>query len=120
MLSYRYRCRVVDVHDGDTVKVLIDCGFRVSTTVWIRLKDVYAPELSTLEGVGARDYLREILSISDNLIVETEINRNGNEVMSFTRYIGALYFEENLRTSINQHLAEVFPKAGVGVKGGAA
>ncbi len=39
-------CRIVVVHDGDTLRLDADLGFSVHAYVWVRLKDVRAPELS--------------------------------------------------------------------------
>lgn len=44
------------VIDGDTLDVLIDCGFNVYTYATIRLEGVNAPETNTTEGKAAKAY----------------------------------------------------------------
>jgi endonuclease YncB( thermonuclease family) len=58
---YRYRAEVLDVHDADTYKLRIDLGFRCAVTIQCRLRGVNAPELSTLEGKDARDFVKILL-----------------------------------------------------------
>ena len=45
-MSWSFPCRVIDVHDGDTVKVEVDLGFEVRYQIGVRLYNVYAPELA--------------------------------------------------------------------------
>ena len=62
---YRYRADLASVHDGDTVTLDLDLGLRVRARVTARLYGpdpdgrvgLDAPELSTPEGVAARDWL---------------------------------------------------------------
>lgn len=50
--------RIVEWHDGDTVKVQIDHGHSVFTEHWYRLEGVDTPELHTPEG---KEVLQEVL-----------------------------------------------------------
>lgn len=50
---YTYRGRIIDVHDGDTVTVVIDLGFDITTTRKLRLHGINTPELPTPEGKRA-------------------------------------------------------------------
>jgi endonuclease YncB( thermonuclease family) len=54
--GYWRRAVVLDVHDGDTLKVAVDLGFGAEITLKLRVSHVNAPELSTPAGVTARDY----------------------------------------------------------------
>lgn len=65
-----YRARVVEVHDGDTVTLDIDLGFAVqiagksfknNTNLSCRIFGINAPELSTPQGIQARDFARTLL-----------------------------------------------------------
>jgi len=57
-------CTVLDVHDGDTVKVDIDHGMGIwSRGVLVRLVGVAARELRDPGGPEARDYLRGLLPL---------------------------------------------------------
>jgi micrococcal nuclease len=42
---YEYRCRVIDIYDGDTLTLEVDLGFRIATTIRVRLLDVDTPEI---------------------------------------------------------------------------
>lgn len=58
MNLYVYRVSLVRVVDGDTVILDVDCGFNI----WLhglrfRLSRINAPELSTPEGIAARDWM---------------------------------------------------------------
>lgn len=69
---YTYRAKVLAIHDADTLRVDIDCGFGV----WlanqpIRLNGVDAPELGTVEGRAARDWLRAQLPVGTVVTLTT-------------------------------------------------
>lgn len=42
---YHYRCRLLDVIDGDTVELEIELGFHARLTVRVRLDGIDTPEL---------------------------------------------------------------------------
>ena len=46
--------RIVEVHDGDTLRLDVDLGFSVHAYVWVRLLDVRAPELHQAGGAQAK------------------------------------------------------------------
>jgi endonuclease YncB( thermonuclease family) len=46
--------RLIDVHDGDTVRLNVDQGWEDHGYRWIRLLDVFAPELNEAGGVAAK------------------------------------------------------------------
>lgn len=90
------------VHDGDTVKLLIDLGFDARVEKWVRLADVRAPELSQIGGAEARSYVIEWLTVNTGrfppeyrwpLRVCTEITRKAEptEITSLNRYVGWIY-----------------------------
>lgn len=87
---YNYQAAVSRVTDGDTVRFLIDMGMYVRTEQAIRLKDVFAPELSTPEGKVARDSV--ILWLAEHLhsvgktwpyTIDTEKDKQ-----TFNRFVG--------------------------------
>lgn len=60
--NFRYRAKIVRIHDGDTVFADVDLGFQT----WlheepIRLLGINAPELSTKDGPGATDFLEGLV-----------------------------------------------------------
>lgn len=56
-----YRATLLDVHDGDTIRVQVDHGFRRYEEVGIRLLDLACRELSEPGGKEARDYVKTLL-----------------------------------------------------------
>jgi len=89
--------RVVDVHDGDTLKLDVDLGFATHAYVWIRLKGVRAPELSDPTGPQAKGDLQAWLETNapDGLVMVSTFQIAGStkeihEQMTFIRYIGVV------------------------------
>lgn len=89
--------RVVTAHDGDTLKLDVDCGFSVHAYVWIRLKGVRAPELAEPTGPQARQDLEAWLATDapDGLVMVSTFQTAGsvkeiNEQRTFIRYLGVV------------------------------
>lgn len=57
MTDRRFPCRIDAVTDGDTLLTTIDAGFRIHVQSKVRLMGIDCPELSTLEGKLARDFV---------------------------------------------------------------
>jgi len=65
-------CTVLDVHDGDTVKVDIDHGMGIwSRGVLVRLVGVAARELRDPGGPEARDHLAGLLPVGAQVHVDS-------------------------------------------------
>lgn len=78
---YFYRCNLVRVVDGDTVRVDIDLG----CDVWlrnesIRLYGINAPELRRHDPAGehAKDYLSGLLSLAPTRLTQAKANPKKN------------------------------------------
>lgn len=56
-----YPATIIGVHDGDTIKLIVDLGFSVWYTTNCRLFGCNAAELSTEAGKAARDNLATLL-----------------------------------------------------------
>ncbi|MBI2950719.1 thermonuclease family protein, partial [bacterium] len=56
------RAVVEEVVDGDTLWTRVDCGFRAWTRQKLRLRGIDAPELSTVAGQRARDFVAKALA----------------------------------------------------------
>lgn len=70
---YQYRAVIRSIHDGDTITVDIDLGFGVQLhDQKIRLYGINAPELSTAEGVAAREALVALAGDSTAVVLETQ------------------------------------------------
>ncbi len=64
-----YTAVVTDVHDGDTITVLMDLGFNISFKCNCRLYGINAPELSTDAGKKALEYIKTLVTIGDKVSV---------------------------------------------------
>jgi hypothetical protein len=107
---------VLDVHDGDTIKLDVDVGFGTHRWVWVRLRKVRCPELREPGGLLARqatlDWLAghtapgaALLGVGQwvSLITEQVAGevREIREVMTFVRYVGEVFAGG---ASLNDHL----------------
>lgn len=83
MTTYPYPLAVVrDVHDGDTIGLDIDLGFKQALLTrnpitgkrqfTCRLFGINAPELGTPEGAAARDFLASLLPPGTRVMVESK------------------------------------------------
>lgn len=89
------------IHDGDTVRLLVDLGFDQRAEKWIRLADTRAPEVKPMQPGGAEtrlyvvEWLTKATSYGLNwpLRVITEITHTAEptEVESISRYVGWVY-----------------------------
>lgn len=61
------RGTVVNIHDGDTIKIKTAAGL-----VSVRLQNIDAPELAQPGGHESRDYLRRLAPLGQVLTVQTE------------------------------------------------
>jgi len=59
---------VIDVHDGDTMTLVIDLGFNVTVKQHCRLKGINAPELSTQAGKDALAFALTLVEPGDTVI----------------------------------------------------
>ena len=93
-------CRIVDVHDGDTVTC------EITRRVRVRLLDCWAPEVNGAEkprGIKSRDALRAIaLQKSGTLYVPTEGNDEIGDVMTFDRVLGHVWLDDDPSESLSQ------------------
>lgn len=105
--QYVYKCQVVKVVDGDTVDVLVDLGFSITTKQRIRLYGINTPELNSKD-----ELLRNRASDAAKLIatlcfgVECTI-KTYSAKDKWGRYLADLYITEAGNTlSVGQLLVE--------------
>lgn len=77
---------VLDVHDGDTVRLLLDCGVETGAFPWIRIAGVNCPELGTPGGAEATDFTRGLLLGAHAISVSV----HGR---SFARWVGQVFVD---------------------------
>lgn len=62
---------VIKVIDGDTVDVRLDLGFRIYHEIRLRLYGINTPEMGTVEGRAARNYLIGLINAEPVLTLRT-------------------------------------------------
>lgn len=81
---------LLEVYDGDTIRIRIDVGWDLDLKMWIRLQGYNAAEIKGPEkkqGVSARMALEDILTGRKRLIVQSFINKEKDRIKSFERFI---------------------------------
>ena len=99
--QYIYKATVQRVVDGDTVDLLIDCGFNILRTERIRFYAVDAWETRGEErerGLEAKKFVQDLLPVGAECVVRT-----GKEQGKFGRYLGEIFVEGK---SLNDMLLE--------------
>lgn len=78
---YQYKCKIVEVIDGDTVKVDIDVGFSIGmNNLVIRILGIDSPESRTQDpieksfGLLSKKRLEELLPVNSIQIVKTTVD----------------------------------------------
>ena len=106
---YQYKATVERIVDGDTIDVIIDLGFKITTNQRIRLAGINTPETYTVKkdseeykkGVAARQYVEQRLAENNNtMLIETD-----KYTGKFGRYIGTIYLDDTSKT-LNDELVE--------------
>jgi micrococcal nuclease len=101
---YQYKIsKIRRVLDGDTVDVTIDLGFNIHLNHRVRLSNIDAPSVRTLNeevkkyGLRAKEKLEEYLNFDGNIIVATQ---KPSETEKYGRVLGEIYVEgHNLTAS---------------------
>lgn len=89
--------RVIEIIDGDTLKVVISLGFDIYLEKLLRLVDINAPEVRSLNeevklyGLRAKQKLEEYVNVGDGRLIVSTMKPNPNDV--FGRVLGSLYKE---------------------------
>lgn len=63
---------VVSIVDGDTFHLVLDLGWRISYQARVRIAHVNAPELSTPEGVAAREWAETVIKPGDPVVFRSK------------------------------------------------
>jgi micrococcal nuclease len=103
---YEYSAEVLRVVDGDTVDVLIDCGFSTFRKERIRLHGIDAPESRTrdkeekVRGLAAKARLQELIkNTSKKVIIKTKLDKKGK----YGRILGVIW-DEDKKKNFNKML----------------
>ncbi len=110
---WQYRAKIVKVIDGDTLDVVIDVGFNMTTTQRVRLLGINCPEIKGVtrgDGLRAKDYtekwvagIKQVHSNPSNdewpFVIETSKDD------AFGRWLARIYkSEDQIKTSLNSDL----------------
>jgi endonuclease YncB( thermonuclease family) len=83
---HTYKAYLEKVVDGDTLRVVLDLGFKTYHKEILRLAGINAPEKGTTSGTKSTNILKEILSKAEFLIIKT------NKIDIYGRYIADVFF----------------------------
>ena len=71
---YVYNAQIMRVIDGDSVEIIVDCGFGIAFRMKARLYSINAPEMNTDEGKAAKAALSKLLnetSLAEGMLLHT-------------------------------------------------
>lgn len=106
---YKYKAKIDRIVDGDTMDVIIDLGFKVTTHQRIRLQGINTPETYSVKknseeykkGMAAKNFaVQRIEENNFEALVETE-----KDTGKYGRYIATVWLADNT-TSLNDELVE--------------
>lgn len=106
---YKYKARVDRIVDGDTMDVIIDLGFKVTTHQRIRLQGINTPETYSVKkdseeykkGMAAKNFVIQRIEANNfEALVETE-----KDTGKYGRYIATVWLADN-PVSLNDELVE--------------
>jgi len=85
---YQYKATVDRVVDGDTIDLIIDLGFRITTHQRIRLEDIDTPEVRGEEredGLVSKAFVEEHMPVDSDVMVAT------SKTGKYGRWLGKVY-----------------------------
>lgn len=109
---YEYRAAVLKVVDGDTVHLMVDLGFDVQRKDSFRLFGINAPEMSTPEGIAAKDHLSLLLAYRAGDPNPLTITTVKDRREKYGRYLATLWMggeSVNLKMVQDGHAVEYMP-----------
>ena len=104
---FTYRADVVEVIDGDTIKVSIPLGFGFTTVQKLRLRGLDAPEIESAEGKEAKAFVEAMLSkTKEPLLIKThksdKYDRYLADVWIDNQYLNQALLDQGLAISFNE------------------
>lgn len=67
MAQWTVPAKVIEVIDGDTVRLTLDLGWHITFVARVRLAKINAPELSTTDGAKAKEFAQTLLKVGDEV-----------------------------------------------------
>ena len=84
---YTYQAQVERVVDGDTLAVNVDCGFGIWIRQKLRLKGIDTPELNTVAGLQAKQWVEGQLTGVPRVIIRT------HKADKYDRYLADVFYQ---------------------------
>jgi micrococcal nuclease len=108
-MKYYYHAKLKRVIDGDTLDLIIDIGFKMTTTQRIRLASIDTPETFRRKktskeyrmGMAAKDYVVNRLSENSNEMKIETLKITGK----YGRYLGIIWLGDS-DISLNEELVQ--------------
>ena len=106
---YQYKATVERIVDGDTMDVIVDLGFKITTNQRIRLAKINTPETYNvkkgseeyIKGMAAKEYVIQRIQTNNNeIILETD-----KLVGKYGRYIGTIILTDS-DVTLNDELVQ--------------
>jgi micrococcal nuclease len=106
---YQYKAKVERIVDGDTIDIVIDLGFKITTNQRIRMARINTPETFNAKkdseeyqkGLAAKQFVEQRLAANNYEIkLETE-----KVTEKYGRYIGTIWLSDSA-VSLNDELVE--------------
>lgn len=109
---YQYKAKILEVIDGDTLKIELSLGFNIYHKVSLRLVEINAPEVRTLNeevkkyGLRAKEKLQEYVSNNDGEVIVSTLKPDSRD--AYGRVLGTLYKEGQSLTASEFMLANKY------------
>ncbi len=105
--KYHYSAKVIDIHDGDTIKVDIDLGFGVILkNQTFRFFGINAPEIhgdTKTAGIKTTAHVQKALADKEIIIVTIK-----DEKEKFGRWLGRIFYHDGEEwINLNQELIDM-------------
>ncbi len=105
---YKYKAKIDRVVDGDTLDIVVDLGFKITTNQRIRLQGIDTPETYNVKkdseeyanGIIAKEFVIQRIASNDyEATVETE-----KDTGKYGRYIATLWLADSSISLNDEHV----------------
>lgn len=97
---YKYSGKCIYCEDGDTTKIAVEVGFRVTVTVIVRLAGINSPELKSKDPEQAKK-AKESKAFLESLILNQTVYFDSKKLDNYGRSIAEIYRGIEGEASIN-------------------
>jgi len=102
---YHYKATILEIIDGDTVKIMLDLGMRLYAKTYCRLADINAPELSSNDAAikasaeKSKKHLSKLLKVNSVVFIDSKrLDKYGRSLAVITTEAGVNINEEMLKS----------------------